>query len=122
MDSNTDDEDQFLMEEENNEVEVESVTNNINDRKKQLIKEMLQSETLDEVDHILQSWSLRSTQCAVPIKKDHLYFKCADCSTQPSHCICEDCFLSADHTDHSFLYFNKLTVSKQSNVFLVIDS
>lgn len=84
----------------------------MNLRRKLQVFKMLNVSTLEETDEILKQWSLRSTQCAFPIKKDHLYFKCADCSSQPSHCICEECFFSANHTGHNFLYFNKLTVRR----------
>ncbi|EAR84996.2 zinc finger in N-recognin (macronuclear) [Tetrahymena thermophila SB210] len=64
----------------------------------------------DEIEKQIQIYKqMASFQCAAPIKKEEVYFKCLDCSTQPTHCICESCFFAGDHENHSFLYFNKLT-------------
>lgn len=81
------------------------------DKKAALIGKIIgEDATSKVVSETIASWKFRSTQCAAPIKKDHIYFKCVDCSNQPTHCICEACFFASDHQGHCYLYFNKLTV------------
>ncbi|KAL4440883.1 hypothetical protein ABPG74_013864 [Tetrahymena malaccensis] len=76
----------------------------------ELYKKIYKGVELDEIKKQIEIYKqIASFQCAAPIKKEELYFKCLDCSTQPTHCICESCFFAGDHENHCFLYFNKLT-------------
>ncbi|KAL4490360.1 hypothetical protein ABPG72_004399 [Tetrahymena utriculariae] len=76
----------------------------------ELYKKIYTGVEQDEIKKQINIYKqIASFQCAAPIKKEEVYFKCLDCSTQPTHCICESCFFAGDHENHSFLYFNKLT-------------
>lgn len=73
--------------------------------KKKILQKILIGASEKEISSAIQQWKINSTVCAETIQ-DESYFKCLDCSSEESHCICSKCFYNGNHEGHCYQYFN----------------